>query len=541
MRPITCRVLLFLLFPLVALAQTRVDVLVLYTPACRDYNGGTSGVRAFIDTAVAAANTAYANSQIDMRLNLVAAVEVNYTENADMGVDLGRLANGSDGYLDNAASLRNTYGADLVCLMRRNTAGGTAGIAYLLGSPTSPSSYAAWSVTADNAAVSNHTFAHELGHNMGCLHARPESSSGGAYTYSFGHRFYGTNNVQYRTVMAYSPGTRIAYFSNPSVSYQGTATGVAVNQANPANNALSISNTKSVVAAFKAQTVGFNIVPTSLFWQKTDGTVRVWHMSGTTRSSTEDLPGVTAPSGWRCMGIKDLNSDGHPDIMWQNTNDGRIAVWWMNTTTRTSSQVLSGVSAPTGWTCIGVADFNSDGHPDIAWQNTNDGRIAVWFMNGATRLSSQVLAGVSAPGGWRCMGVGDLNADGKADILWQNQNDGRIAAWWMNGTTRTSSQVYAGISAPSGWTCVNLADYNNDGYPDIVWMNDNDGRLAVWNMRGATRSSVSSIGNTAEGAGWSSMAREQVPLTEAEMAISQEDADAAFGLDGTVPEEPVSP
>jgi hypothetical protein len=40
---------------------------------------------------------------------------------------------------------------------------------------------------------------------------------------------------------------------------------------------------------------------------------------------------------------------------------------------------------------------------------------------------------LSNPGpSWHAVGAGDFNADGKADILWQN-NDGTPAVWLMDG------------------------------------------------------------------------------------------------------------
>jgi len=50
--------------------------------------------------------------------------------------------------------------------------------------------------------------------------------------------------VQYRTVMAYAPGTRIPYFSNPDVTYQGVPTGVPIGQPNEAHNAMVITETR---------------------------------------------------------------------------------------------------------------------------------------------------------------------------------------------------------------------------------------------------------------------------------------------------------
>jgi hypothetical protein len=33
-----------------------------------------------------------------------------------------------------------------------------------------------------------------------------------------------------------------------------------------------------------------------------------------------------------------------------------------------------------------------DGHPDLTWQNTMDGRVAVWLMNGLARISGMLLS-----------------------------------------------------------------------------------------------------------------------------------------------------
>jgi hypothetical protein len=108
----------------------------------------------------------------------------------------------------------------------------------------------AFSVTHYSCAVGNLTFAHELGHNMGCAHDRDNAGSA-LYSYSYGHRWVGTNGTTYRSVMAYSPGTRVARFSNPDVLYQGTPTGVPPGQSNSAHNAQSINLAAYTIANFR--------------------------------------------------------------------------------------------------------------------------------------------------------------------------------------------------------------------------------------------------------------------------------------------------
>jgi hypothetical protein len=47
----------------------------------------------------------------------------------------------------------------------------------------------------------------------------------------------------------------------------------------------------------------------------------------------------------------------------------------------------SGQAVSTGWKQVGARDFNANGQKDLLWQHL-DGRIALWLMNGVTRVST---------------------------------------------------------------------------------------------------------------------------------------------------------
>ncbi len=81
----------------------------------------------------------------------------------------------------------------------------------------------------------------------------------GAYSYSYGYKWTG-----YRTVMAYAPGTRILYFSNPHVLYLGNPTGIIETAADSAYNALSLNNTRVTVANWRAGAVVITVSPTTI-------------------------------------------------------------------------------------------------------------------------------------------------------------------------------------------------------------------------------------------------------------------------------------
>lgn len=234
-----------------------IDVLVVYTGPVRAGLGGTTQTRAFIQQAIASTNTAYQNSGINPRLRLVNTLEVDYDED-------GTLSSALDWVRDDAtvAAARNTSKADLVAILVEDgdDACGRAGVMQSVGPEFSER---AFSATKRSCAVGNLTFAHELGHNQGCEHnpengASPESAS---YPYAFGHYV----NNSFRTIMSSSDPcssgcARVAHFSNPSVTFNGRATGIA----NQRDNHRVINNTALIVSQFRDSGGGNSCSSTSI-------------------------------------------------------------------------------------------------------------------------------------------------------------------------------------------------------------------------------------------------------------------------------------
>ena len=474
-------------------ANTVVDIAVFYTPAAATANGGTAGINALISAAVATANTAYTNSHVTLTLRLVQTAQTSYSESHALGTDLGRLQNTSDGIMDEVHATRSAVKADIVSLIVTG-ASDAAGIGYLwtTGMGAAFVNYA-FNVAVDAYADANLTLAHEVGHNMGCGHAAGDGGSG-AYAYSYGYKFTASGTA-YRTVMAYAPGTRLPYFSNPSVSYLGVATGVS----NTADNALTLNTTRATIAATMGgltlsdqqwgpvTTGDFNADnQTDIVWRNSStGRVIVWFMSGTTRTSTATL--WSGDAAWVPITAADLNADAKPDIVWRNSSTGRVIVWFMNGATMTSTATLW--SGDAGWVPVTSGDLNADGKPDLIWRYTPTGRVIVWFMNGATMASTaQLWAGDAA---WVPVSTGDFNADSRTDILWRNTSTGRVIAWLMNGATMTSSAVV--WSGSSDWVPRAVGALNGDSSPDTVWRNSSTGRVIVWLMSGTTASSTTAI------------------------------------------------
>ncbi len=218
----------------------RIDVLVVYTTATKNLLGGDAQAQTLSQNAIDATNTAYINSRVRQRVRMIDAKEWVYTETTSASTDLSNLRNDAT-----IQGLRNSANADLVAMI--GEIAGACGVGYLMGSNPAGNPNAGYTVTARSCAVGNLSFAHELGHNMGSQH-NPENGSGATYPFGYGHYVNGV----FRTVMSYSNPcasgcTRRAYFSSPSILYQGFPTGID----NTRDNVRAINATADVIANYR--------------------------------------------------------------------------------------------------------------------------------------------------------------------------------------------------------------------------------------------------------------------------------------------------
>ena len=211
----------------------------------------------------------------------------------------------------------------------------------------------------------------------------------------------------------------------------------------------------------------------------------------------------------------DFTGSGVSDVLLRN-GSGSFVDWTMNGPAVTASTSLTAggaaVALSSAWTVDGVGDLNSDGKADILLRNSN-GTFADWTMNGSQITTSQLLtsqgATVTLGSAWTVDGLGDFNGDGDADVLLRNTN-GTLADWTMNGSQIASSQLLssqgATVTLGSAWSVAGVGDFNGDGLADILLRNSN-GAFADWTMNGSKIASsqlLTSGGATVTlGAAWS--------------------------------------
>ncbi len=254
-----------------------IDVAVVYTPAARAAAGGAAAIEAVIDLMVAETNQAYAASGVRHRVALAGRAEVQYAEDGDSGVDLARLADPSDGHMDEAHTLRDQVGADLVHLIVDADKADVGGIAYLVG---------AFGLTIHSGG--GLVFAHELGHNLGLEHDRYqvhhlEGGAGPRPAYGYvNQRAFAEGapaSSRWLTIMSYHtqceaadvPCSKLPRFSNPRQRYEGDPLGApyvagvgASGVAGPADAAAVLDATGPAVALWRDRVARPNRAPVAV-------------------------------------------------------------------------------------------------------------------------------------------------------------------------------------------------------------------------------------------------------------------------------------
>ncbi|HRA23521.1 MAG TPA: FG-GAP-like repeat-containing protein [Usitatibacteraceae bacterium] len=195
----------------------------------------------------------------------------------------------------------------------------------------------------------------------------------------------------------------------------------------------------------------------------------------------------------------DVNADLRADVFWREPGPATGVSWWtLNGTTVLGANYYD---VPAEWQIADVGDLNGDGKADLVWRRSTDGATFLWLLDGFVP-SGYADLGVLDPATWTLLGSTDLNADGKYDLLWRS-TAGELYGWIMDGGTITA-QASMGVPA-TVWQVIDLADMNGDGKGDIVFRNTGTGEVWLRMLDGLTTLTQGSAG-TLDPATWNLLA-----------------------------------
>ena len=219
-------------------AISTIRIMVVSTQSAVNASGDIAGL---VNLAVAETNQGYANSGVEITLQLAGQYTTSYVQSGSFSTDLSRFRGTTDGYMDSYHATRNTVAADVMMLLINNSS--SCGLASGIGSTAST----AFAVTHYSCATGYYSFGHEIGHLQSARHDPAADPTNSPYAYGHGYR---SPTSAWRTIMAYnctSGCPRINYWSNPAKTYGGQAMGTTTRS----HNQRVLNNTKATIAAFR--------------------------------------------------------------------------------------------------------------------------------------------------------------------------------------------------------------------------------------------------------------------------------------------------
>jgi FG-GAP-like repeat/Subtilase family/Peptidase inhibitor I9 len=205
------------------------------------------------------------------------------------------------------------------------------------------------------------------------------------------------------------------------------------------------------------------------------------------------------------IAVADVTGDGHADfitawskgatnnqlIVFPGRSDGSFGGAGEGLKSSLSGQIDSALLDQKGDYFLDAADVNGDGKPDLVSLNTN-GSAYVFAGKGDGSFNSPAKAATVDPitddgKGAEPVGLGDVNGDGRADLLtlagealklYEGKEDGTFAA----PTEPYEGTIDSNLTDGAGSELIGLLDYNHDELADLTALGK-EGELLTYEAR----------------------------------------------------------
>ena len=216
-----------------------------------------------------------------------------------------------------------------------------------------------------------------------------------------------------------------------------------------------------------------------------DGRWRYYAMNGrqhvAARSGVVDLP---ADAAWQLAGLGDLNGDGKHDALLRHVHTQRWRYVPLDGRQALSGSGGAALSSNEDWRVAGVGDLDGDGKDDVLLRHADTHRWYFYPMDGRRVLGGRGGVPLTTNAAWRLAGLGDLNGDGRDDVLLRHRDNHRWHYYPMDGRRVLDGKGGAGLTTTAAWRFAAIGDYDGDGREDVLLRHANTRRWYFYPMDG---------------------------------------------------------
>jgi hypothetical protein len=190
------------------------------------------------------------------------------------------------------------------------------------------------------------------------------------------------------------------------------------------------------------------------------------------------------------VSIADIDGDGKPDLAVANNGSNTVSVL-RNTSSigsiSSSSFATQVIFATTQPLCVTIGDIDGDGKPDMAVGKSASASISVFRNTGSSGsiASGSFAAQVTFATGSNptSVAIGDIDGDGKPDLAVANQGSNTVSV--LRNTSSSGSITSGSFATQATFTAgslpysVSIGDFDGDGKPDMVVVNNNANTVSL--------------------------------------------------------------